>query len=281
MPAPELQIGNRVAYFRKSIRTPEFASERVLARDAFQFAALWLKRECPNALPFWDQARSYYVASNSLPVQSSPLTSYFCFLNAVKALLTVKGVDFSDYHGVSGKFDPASKRALCNEMIAFKGGGILPALSQLLEEEEQEDLHSLTDILSNLPFIHRAYRYTFRSHPELFIPIRNVTYRKGDDNYVWVTANIEGRFADGRSLSTLPAQFEIDRGYDKECVIRSRRRTKWYGRRSSKADRDAAMQRLKTYHRKLRQHIVYIVASPNRGTSRETWPEANISAAIR
>ena len=90
MPAPELRIGNRVAYFRKAICTPDFGSERVLARDAFQFAELWLKRECPDALPFWDQARSYYVASRTLPAQSSPLTSYFCFLNAAKSLLTAK-----------------------------------------------------------------------------------------------------------------------------------------------------------------------------------------------
>jgi len=263
MPAPELRIENRAAYFRKSIRTPEFSSERVLARDAFQFAELWLKRECPDALPFWEQARSYYVASSSLPAQSSPLTSYYCFLNAAKSLLMVKGIDFSNYHGVSGTFDPASKRALRNEMIAFKGGGILPALSKLLEEEEQEDEHSLTDILSNLPFIHRAYRYTFRSHPELFIPLRNVVYRKGNDDYVWVTAKIEGHFADGRSLSTLLSQFEIDQGYRNECVIRSKRRVKWHDRRSSKSDREAAVGRLQTYHRKLRQHIVYISASPD------------------
>jgi hypothetical protein len=77
MPAPELQIGNRTAYFRKAIRTPDFDSERVLARDAFQFAELWLKRECPQALPFWDQAKSYYAASTHLQAQSSPLTTYY------------------------------------------------------------------------------------------------------------------------------------------------------------------------------------------------------------
>jgi len=236
MPAPELQIGNRTAYFRKAIRTPNFNSERVLARDAFQFAELWLKRECPEALPFWDQAQSYYAASRHLPAQSSPLTSYYCFLNAAKALLKVKKVKFSERHGVAGAFDPLSKRALRNEIITFRGGGILPALSQYLEEEETEAEHTLTAILSNLPFIHRAYRYTFRSHPELFFPLRGLAYRKGNDDYVWVTARIEGRFADGRSLSTLPEQFEVDAGYTNECVIRTRRRVRWYGWRASIAE---------------------------------------------
>jgi hypothetical protein len=263
MPTPELQIGNRTAYFRKTITGPDFASERVLARDAFQFAGLWLKRKCPKALSFWEQSRSYYVVSHDLPAQSSPLTSYYCFLNATKSLLTVKGVDFSDYHGVSGAFDPASKRALRNEMVAFKGGGILPALSALLQEGEIEEQHSLTEILSNLPFIHRAYRYTFRSHPEMFIPLRNLVYRKGADDYIWITAHIEGRFADGRSLATLPAQFEVDIGYAPACVIRTKKKVKWLGRQSSKEPRAQAEARLFNYHRKLRQHLVYISASPD------------------
>jgi hypothetical protein len=139
MPASELRIANRTAYFRKAIRTPDFSSERVLAGDAFQFAELWLKRECPDALPFWHQAQSYYRASMDLPPRSSPLTSYFCFLNAAKSLLLVKGVKFSDYHGVSGRHDPYSKRALRNELIHFQAGGILRELSRLLEEEEKTD----------------------------------------------------------------------------------------------------------------------------------------------
>ena len=110
MPQPELEIGNRVAYFRKSILTPDFTSERVLARDAFQFAELWLKRQCPPALAYWNQARSYFEASKHLPAESSPLTSYYCFLNATKSLLTVKGVPFTEQHGVTGAFDPQSKR---------------------------------------------------------------------------------------------------------------------------------------------------------------------------
>jgi hypothetical protein len=264
MPAPELRIGNRTAYFRKAITTPDFTSERVLARDAFEFAELWLKRECREALSYWDQARSYYKAGKSLPTQSSPLTSYYCFLNAVKSLLLVKGVSFSEHHGVAGEFDPASKRALRNERINFKGGGLLPALSRHLAEDEEEDEHTLTDVLSNLPFIHRAYRYTFRSHPEFFIPLRNVVYRKHPtDDYIWVSARIEGKFTDLRSLKTLPAEFEIDTGYENECIVRTRRRVRWFNRKSSKAERELAQSRLATYHKRCRHDLVYISASPD------------------
>jgi len=262
MPAPALEIDNRPAYFRKAIRTPDFGSERVLTRDAFQFGELWLTRECRRALPFWQQARSYYVASRNLPAQSSPLTSYYCFLNAAKALLMVKGVNFKPAHGVAGELRPLSKRVLRNETITFKGGGILAALSELLQEEEKSDEHTLIEVLSNLPFIHRAFRHTFRSHPELFIPLHNVMYRRGHDDYVWLTAEIEERHNDGRILSTLP-QFEVDHGYTDKHVIRRKQKVKWYKRRASKDEQQRAHSRLETYHRKLRQHLVYIVGSPD------------------
>jgi hypothetical protein len=64
--------------------------------------------------------------------------------------------DFLGVPRCDGEFDPLSKRVLINEMITFKGGGILPDLSRYLEEEETEEEHTLTAILSNLPFIHRA-----------------------------------------------------------------------------------------------------------------------------
>lgn len=63
MPAAELQIGNRTAYFRKAITTPDFTRERVLARDAFEFAELWLKRECREALPYWDHTLTLIMAA--------------------------------------------------------------------------------------------------------------------------------------------------------------------------------------------------------------------------
>jgi len=78
-------------------------------------------------------------------------------LNAAKSLLTVKRVSFTESHGVAGKFDVASKRSLRNEKITFKQGGIVAALSKYLEEEETETEHTLSDVLANMPFIHRAY----------------------------------------------------------------------------------------------------------------------------
>lgn len=249
MPARELQIKNRSCYFRKSISKPEFGTERVLARDAFDYALLWLKRNKKEAVPYWEQARTYYNASKQLPPDASPLTLYYCYLNAIKALLVVKGQQFADRHGVGGRFE-ASKRALANEIISFQSSGIVAALSSYLDEDTHDNSSNLKDILSNLPFIHRAFRHTFTSHPEMFIPIRNVVYRKHpSDDYVWLTADIEGRFADGRTLTTLPPGLESDSGYKDRCVIRTKRRVKWYPYKCERSEKDSALARLQNFHR--------------------------------
>jgi hypothetical protein len=79
-------------------------------------------------------------------------------------LLTVKKIDFSERHGVSGAYDPTAKRALSNEVIKLQNAGIMSALSRYLGEPETSTEHTLTDLLGNLPFIHRAYRTFYRAH---------------------------------------------------------------------------------------------------------------------
>lgn len=260
MPAPELRIGNRTAYFRKAITTPDFHSESVLTRDAFQFAELWLRRNCKEALPFWKQAANYYNASKNLPPVSAPLTSYYCFLNAVKALLTVKEKTFSERHGVSGEYDPEAKRVLSNEIVTIQASGFLSALSQYLEEPEKKTEHNLKDMLACLPFIHRSYRHTFQSQRELFIPIKNALYRKHpNENYVWFTAEVAGRMANSKTLKTLPSGFEVDKGYTDKCIIRSKR-VKWHAHGAAALTKDQALERLQTLHSKVRLDLGFISA---------------------
>lgn len=259
MPANDLRVGNRAAYFRKAIKSPDFESERVLTRDAFQFIDLWLQQHCKEAMGYWKQARAYYLASKALPPTSAPLTIYYCFLNAAKALLLVKGIEAAEFHGVAGDFDPNSKRVLSNEIVTIQRRGVLHALSTYLEEEETEQIHSLSDLLANLPFIHRAYRYTYSSQNELFIPLRNVLYRNYE-GHVCVTAQITGRFADNRSLRSLPSAYERDLGYEDKCIIRTRQRIRWHSHNSSRAEKERARARLLTYHRKRRKDLVFISA---------------------
>ncbi|PLX37580.1 MAG: hypothetical protein C0606_04625 [Hyphomicrobiales bacterium] len=261
MPAPELRYKNRAVYFRKGITGPHFASESVLTRDTFEFVDLWLTRNCKKALPFWKQAEAYHKASRDLPPVSAPLTSYYCFLNCVKTLLIVKERSFTDRHGVAGEWDPSSKRALSNEIITIQGAGILTSLSDYLGEANLAKEFSLLDALGNIPYIHRAFRHTFRSKPEIFIPLTNLVYRKHPtDAYIWFSAEVKGRFSDPRSLRTLPSTFEVDGGYVDRCVVRSKKRYKWFKHGDSQEQKDKAIRNLCALHRRMRREISFISA---------------------
>lgn len=261
MPAAPLKINNRTAYFRKAF-SPDFKSESVLTRDQFRFVDMWIRRNAKSALPYWQQAGNYYRAARTMPLESAPLAHYYFFLNAIKAMLIVKGVVFSDLHGASGSHNPASKRSLSNEMIEIKSSGIASSLSTYFKEKETTNKHSLRDLLGALVFVHRAYRQTFVSAPELFIPLENIVYRKHPkDRYVWLSAEVPKRYNDKRTLKTLPSGFEIDEGYSDKCIIRTKQRIKWHEHGGSKRQKEAALTRLGTRHFWARQHLHYIAAA--------------------
>ncbi|PJI42204.1 YaaC family protein [Ferrovibrio sp.] len=260
MPAAELRISNRSAYFRKAIKTPAFAGESVLTRDAFQFTELWLRRNCKEALPYWRQASAYFSAARTMPTMAAPLANYYCFLNATKALLTVKKINFAERHGVAGQFNVEAKRSLSNEKVTFQAAGIMSALVEYLGEAKQGE-HTLSELLANLPFVHRAYRLTFKSQPELFMPLHNCIYRRHPtDDYVWFSAEIKGKFADQRSLKTLPSGFEIDHGFTDRCIVRSKKRVKWYARGATPTVKAAALARLHKLHAGIRLNLGFISA---------------------
>lgn len=212
-------------------------------------------------MPFWEQSKFFADAAKVLPPISAPLTSYYSFLNATKALLIVKGQTFTDRHGVSGDWDPASKRALSNEIITVRGSGIVTSLSKYLGEDNESVTFSLSDALGNLPFIHRAYRHTFKSKKELFFPLSKPLYRiHPADKYVWFSAEVPGRMGDVRVLKTLPNNFEIDNGFTTCAVIRSKKRIKWFSKNDNLEDKQRAVARLWAMHRRLRRDVSFISA---------------------
>ena len=259
----ELRIENRVAYFRKAITAPDFGSDSVLTRDAFSYVALWLTRQkdAPKATKsYWRQSEEYYRASLTLSPISAPLTLYYCFLNATKALLSLKATGFSEYHGMSVKFI-SSKRELINEQTKIKRDGIIVALSKHLWECENQTTHNLKCMLSQLPYIHRAFCLTYKTQPNLFIPVQNPRYVIDQaTKRVRLRTTVSGRFADGRSMATLPTAFEQVPG-EPMGVIQSIMSVQWYARRANAAQREQAVSDLQVMHRLLRAHLAYISGS--------------------
>ncbi|WP_231892784.1 YaaC family protein [endosymbiont of unidentified scaly snail isolate Monju] len=238
----------------------DFRKPRVLCTDPWEFVSLWLKRDHQtDAAFYWAQAHHFYDASLSLPVLSSPLTSYYCFLNTTKALLTAKKVEFKEVHGVGGR-SVGSVKSLDNEIVDFQGGGILPALCKYLEEPDNAGKEfTLKDIFWQLPFIHRSFCLTYRGSTELFIPLVNQCFlRRDGSKEAWFHAEIDKRYINSHTKRVIQPGFEL---FDNNGVyeIRRKRRFKWSGR-----DIENSIEQFSRYHKQIRRRIFPIYSSENR-----------------
>ncbi len=244
----------------RSIKEPDFNSKVVLATDTWNYVQMWLasnrqsKDDSKNkALFHWEQAKHFFNASLSLPPTSSPLTAYYAAMNATKTLLIIKSVQHSDHHGVGGTNDTNAKASLSNVQVSFKSRGILAGLCDYLGEAASGE-YTLKDILYNLPCVHRAFILTFPSQRELFIPIEKPEFvRKNKSTESWLCAEITNKkYATKHTLNKLPSCFERDAGIPDKFVVRVKDRFPW------KQGDVNNLKRLTNYHRKIREHLLYI-----------------------
>jgi len=255
-----IKLGTERVWMHKSIINVDFQTESVLSNNPWLFVELWLQRKGhKEALPFWRQAHRFAEASSHLSVEAAPLTLYYSFLNATKALLKVRGAPHADVHGVSGNRPESAKSSLENETVFFKAGGVLPALCLYLGESATEHRYSLKTLLWNLPFVHRAFLHTYTSMPDLFIPLESACYvHKQNSSEAWFQATVVNRYADGRKLSNLPASLEWFEGDDGFTYIRRIKRFRWYTGRVDSEGKKKALDRLQNYHSTTRRVIVPI-----------------------
>jgi hypothetical protein len=241
---------------RRSVITPDWTEEKVLTSDIWMYVDLWLRRNASGtaAIFYWEQAREFYRASLNLPVTASPLTLYYCFLNATKALLAAKKITFDDYHGLTGASEPG-KASLANEKVTLKGAGVLPSLIAYYGDARTNDIYSLKDMLYNLAFVHRAYCLSYEEK-YLFFSLENCRYvRAIGSAESWITASLEAHYDDQRILNTLTPGFEKDTGFTDELVVRKKKRFRW---KNGSAEQKNNVKRLTGYHGRLRRDITYI-----------------------
>lgn len=244
----------------KAIVNPDFNSKTILVTSTWEYVEMWLKRNHKDdTLFYWQQAKHFFDASEKLPKISSPLTTYYCFLNAIKSLLIVKGISFTDRHGVSGKTVTKSV-SLSDEEVTFEASGILFALCQYLNEPANNQTYTLKQLLYNLPYIHRAYSLTFESDQEIFIPILEPRFvQKDDSSESWFCTDItDQRYTNSNTLSKLPAGFEQDCGVNDKFVIRRKNRFRWQNGQQHEADN---IQQLTNYYHNVRKQLYYIYSS--------------------
>ncbi|HEA53417.1 hypothetical protein LCGC14_0720680 [marine sediment metagenome] len=260
MPNHRLKIAGKSVNLHGALVDPNFRAPRVLCNDPWDFVSLWLKREHKDEASFyWEQARYFYDATKSLPDMSSPLTSYYCFLNAAKALLTASGQNFKENHGVGGR-TKGNRRALDNEVVDFQGGGILPALCKFLGEPDNAGKDfTLKDLFWQIPFIHRAFCLTYKGSTELFIPLVKTRFmRKDGSKEAWFQSEIDKRYISSHTKDNVRPGFELFEN-NGTYEIRRKRRFKWSGR-----DIEDSLRNFEIYHKQIRRRIVPIYASGNR-----------------
>jgi len=171
-----LKLKQREVGPHKAIIAPLLNSRTVLTNSPWTFVALWLQRNHkPQALFYWEQAQQFHSASVGLPLRSAPLLLYYCFMNAVKALLVAKGVSFDEMHGISAhpRVVGGKKKTFAGEGIKLHSKGVLPSLSMYYGELEPSKTHTLQELFFNMVFIHRTYCLTYSSQQEMFLPLAN------------------------------------------------------------------------------------------------------------
>lgn len=169
----------------KPITEAAYNEKTVLTNSSWEYVDLWFRRQsgtrAKRALFYWEQAKNFYDASELLPIESKPLTAYYCCMNAAKALLAIKGdrsIDFDGnlVHGISSDRNQwGNSTNLKNAEVTFNGSGVLYELSKCLKEEACKKTYTIYDLLYNIPCVHRAFSLTYQC-TELFIPVRDVKF---------------------------------------------------------------------------------------------------------
>ncbi len=92
--------------------------------------------------------------------------------------------------------------------------GVLSSLCNYFDEPTNNEEYSLYEMMYNMPFIHRAFDLTFKSPPELFIPIENPRFvKKTNSTEAWFCAEItDEKYRSQHILNKLPSTFEKDIG---------------------------------------------------------------------
>lgn len=255
----QLKVGQRRVWMHKGVIAPDFGALHVLSNDPWQYVELYLKRaKSYEALSCWQQARRFSEASDLLAPEAAPLTIYYAFLNASKALLKYKKVAHKDNHGVAGERPQNARASLANEIVQFKNGGVLPALCNYFNEAAIAEEFTLRDILWNIPFIHRAFCLSFKASQELFIPLENARYLRNDaSREAWFEAEIVPRYSDKRTLKNIPSSFET-RHEGQKVFVRRKRNFNWHFGRTNAAEKLDALNRLSSYHATTRRVVVNI-----------------------
>lgn len=261
---PRIKLGTRYIEIKKALIKPNFNNKTVLTDSTWDYVLTYLQTHGGSTehIFYWEQAKNFYDATLQLSIISKPLTTYYCFLNAAKALLEFKGIDFDYRHGVSGTRHKGHI-ILQNELIKIHPSGVLPGLCKYFEEPISDpETFTLKEILYNLHYIHRAYTLTFPRATELYIPIIDPQFVYDSDRKKgWFQTKLERDYSNKTTLNKLVG-FNIDNYYSSSYEYTIRRNKTFIWDCSRNKPSAESLKSFNNYYKKLRTQLQYIY-SPN------------------
>jgi hypothetical protein len=273
---PSIKIKAIEISLRKASMNPSFTNKTVLTDSTWHYVELYLKgkkeQKYKEALNYWHQARNFFIATEDLDLLSKPLTSYYCFLNATKALLTYKSIGFDNKNGVSGQRIKNTQVNILNEVVKLQPKGVLSGLCNYLKEpiktlqiqgtnKRIPEQYSLKDILYNLEFIHRAYNLTYANQPELFIPIEEPRFVYDKDRKEgWIEVKLEPSYSTKQEFSKVTG-FGIDPLYVDKDYYTLRLNKKFYWNAPRNTPDAKSIRDLKKYYENHRKRFRYIYSA--------------------
>lgn len=188
MAAKTLEINSKEIHLMKPVTGAEYNEKTVLTNSSWEFVSLWLRRQpgsrAKRALFYWEQAKSFYDASELLPIESKPLTAYYCCMNAAKALLAIKGpttIDFNGTltHGISSNRKQWGKSTnLKNAEVIFNASGVLFELSRYFKKKRvKKHIRFMTYFTISPVSI---------EHFPLHTSVQNFLFQFGISNLQWI-----------------------------------------------------------------------------------------------
>lgn len=257
---PSVKYKNMDMSIKKSKIFVDLASKTVLTDSTWEYVKIYLKSKNKiSALFYWEQAYNFYEATKSLTLVSKPLTAYYCFLNATKALLDVKGVRYDLAHGVSGK-KADGLITIRNEIVKFQQKGVVSALSRYLGENVPVGgiEYTLKTIFYNLSYIHRSFTLTYNDMAELFIPVLNPRFVYDKFRKIgWLELQLEPEHSNQKILNKLVG-YSLDNYYD-NSIFYTLRRNKTFDWDAPRGKPTAAsISSLNSYYLNRRKELRYI-----------------------
>ena len=234
---------------RKSFTSANIASHSVLTDDVFSYIDFWFrthkkvlrddngKKIEQDHLFYWEQAKNFYLATKTLPIESSPLTMYYCMLNAIKSYIFYNAKTYDEIkntfngHGLHEGTDNSTCNvcSLENIFITRDGWGVFSRFSNMIDTKFDEKWKlkddgkvSIKDLMYQLPFVHSAYisTYALPKKHEKFIPLIAGTtpvFRFGKDRKIRLVVDIDKKYfkQDATTLpeeikQTIPDEYEIN-----------------------------------------------------------------------